>query len=260
MGTWRPAYREGYGRRMALAVALSCVALGAAPFLRLSAGCSGRGTARSVAGHTGAQGELRLLPEINLAHADDAVTRWRQQSMARASRGVDVQVATKPVSTAATPPATAPDATTPDAAAPPPRGLPRADVTWQQLIAPTEPTGREARTQVELNRPSQQSLEFVLVKFVRPRYPQGVPAALLMRRIVVHAAMYVGTDGRVSDAYVIRSEGGPPFDREVLSAIRQWEYRPLVVDRAPQPFWDQIKVTFVGVPSGKGSSEPSPGG
>jgi TonB family protein len=110
--------------------------------------------------------------------------------------------------------------------------------------------GPEFEGQVELNRPGQTSPDFVLLEFVRPIYPAGVPQVLRTRRIVVHVAMYVDLEGAVADAYVISSEGGALFDDAVLVAVRQWKYRPLQVAGEPQPFWDQVKVTFVGARPG----------
>ena len=95
-----------------------------------------------------------------------------------------------------------------------------------------------------MRRPSQRSLDFILVKLVRPRYPRGVHPSLLATTVTVDVAIYVESDGRVDDAYITRGEGGKLFEDEVLRAVRQWEYRYVGSDGKAQPFWDQVRWIF----------------
>jgi TonB family protein len=261
MRSWRPAYHQGVGRRVAVALVLSClVHAGLAPLLMRALSRPGR-AARSERvhfweGHTGAYGPIQLMPEINLAHGDDPLTRpARAPSAAATPRPRGAHSSPQPAGPPAAPPSSGPVLPEPVSA-----DESRSDRPETEQPFATGVAGPPTLGQVELNRASQTTLDFVLTHFVRPSYPAGVPAALLGRAIVVHVAMYVDPGGSVAQAYVVSSEGGPLFDEAVLAAVRQWKYRPVVVGREPRPFWDQVKVTFVGAQSGTPGSVRVNGG
>ncbi len=100
--------------------------------------------------------------------------------------------------------------------------------------------------QVELSAPAQFSPCFVLKNLVRPEYP--VDADVNARRLAavsVEAAFFVDTSGRVTASYILRSEGGLPFERAVLGAIDQWVFEPVTdPDCQPLGFWVRLPVTF----------------
>ena len=113
---------------------------------------------------------------------------------------------------------------------------------------------------VEMNRPAQQSSDFVLLHAVNPTYPEGVEPALRSREIVVRVNMYVDETGHVQHAYVDRNNGGAAFEEAVLGAVRQWVYRPLLVDGQPSGFWDLIYFVFRTPATEAGAQEaPRPG-
>ena len=96
----------------------------------------------------------------------------------------------------------------------------------------------------ELRGQSQQSLSFVLLHVVTPEYPPGASASVRQRQIVVATHIYVDEEGHVAHAYVSRNDGGPAFERAALDAVRQWVYKPLVVEGRPTGFWDSIFFVF----------------
>jgi len=79
---------------------------------------------------------------------------------------------------------------------------------------------------------------------VNPDYPDGTPAAMRQRQIVVATHLYVDEEGRVGHAYVSRNDGGPEFASAALDAVRQWVYEPVLVDGEPIGFWDTIYFVF----------------
>src|SRR5688500_7595603 len=66
-------------------------------------------------------------------------------------------------------------------------------------------------------------------KFVAPAYP--AEAQMRGLRGIVILELVVDEQGRVASADVIRSV--PPFDDAALSAARQWEYEPTLVEGRP---------------------------
>jgi TonB family protein len=74
-----------------------------------------------------------------------------------------------------------------------------------------------------------------VVKDVRPTYTQEAMRAGIQG--TVEMKVTIGTDGRVSDAVVIRSL--PGLDQQALMAVRQWEFT-----RPPQPVETNIEMMF----------------
>jgi protein TonB len=54
--------------------------------------------------------------------------------------------------------------------------------------------------------------------------------------------LLIGTDGRVTDARVIRSS--PLFDNEALEAVRKWEFEPTLVNGVPTPVVVPATIAF----------------
>jgi TonB family protein len=107
----------------------------------------------------------------------------------------------------------------------------------------------DATDQVRMTRPTQRSNDFILVKLVRPSYPPGIPASMRQRAIHVDVAVYVEPDGKVSGAYVTKTNGGKSFEQAALAAVRQWEYRYLGAEGQAEAFWDQVRWIFAPSPS-----------
>jgi TonB family protein len=99
-------------------------------------------------------------------------------------------------------------------------------------------------SRVRRSRSVQQSMQFVLLESVNPKYPTEAGPRLRQREVVVMVAMYVDESGHVRDAYVQKNNGGSLFAESVLTAVRKWVYKPLVINGEPSDFWDQIRFIF----------------
>lgn len=78
------------------------------------------------------------------------------------------------------------------------------------------------------------------VKDVRPLYPQSAQNAGIQGVVIIEAT--IGTDGRVSDARVLRSI--PELDDPALEAVRQWEFTPTQVNGVLVPVIMTVTVNF----------------
>jgi TonB family protein len=185
--------------------------------------------------HTGVEGELRILPEIQIIQEEDPVSQEAKQAMAGATQGLDVEVVDRPEQE------TPSENPTP---APPPRGQPDPTLPFDDQPRVGAVGADEVVDQVRMVRPTQRSNDFILVKLVRPQYPPGISPALRRRTFQVDVAVYVEADGKVSGAYVTKGEGGRAFEEAALSAVRQWEYRYVGPDGKAEPFWDQVRWIF----------------
>jgi periplasmic protein TonB len=78
------------------------------------------------------------------------------------------------------------------------------------------------------------------IKQVSPVYPQLAAAARITGTVVIEA--HVGTDGRVLTADVMR--GVPLLNDAAVTAVRQWRYKPLLLNGVPTEFILNVTVTF----------------
>ena len=78
------------------------------------------------------------------------------------------------------------------------------------------------------------------IKDVQPVYPAIAQSARVAGAVVIEAT--IGEDGKVLDAKVVRSI--PLLDQAALDAVRQWEYRPTLLNGVPVPVLINITVNF----------------
>ena len=78
------------------------------------------------------------------------------------------------------------------------------------------------------------------IRDVAPIYPPMAQSARMQGVVVVEAT--IGTDGRVSDARVLRSI--PLLDQAALEAVRQWAFTPTLLNGAPVPVIMTVSVSF----------------
>ncbi|MCX7805351.1 MAG: energy transducer TonB [Planctomycetota bacterium] len=78
--------------------------------------------------------------------------------------------------------------------------------------------------------------------YVEPVYPEAARRLGVEGWVEVEFA--VGTDGRVSDARVLRSSGGGRLDEAALAAIRRWMFRPALRGGRPVPATCAVRVVF----------------
>ena len=78
------------------------------------------------------------------------------------------------------------------------------------------------------------------IKDVRPVYPPDALAARIQGVVIVEVAL--DTEGHVHDARVLRSI--PELDDAALTAVRQWEFTPSIVNGKPVPIVMTVTVNF----------------
>lgn len=78
------------------------------------------------------------------------------------------------------------------------------------------------------------------VQDVAPVYPAIAMQARVEGVVIIEAV--IGTDGRVQDARVLRPE--PLLDQAALTAVRQWVYRPTLLNGIPVPVIMTVTVQF----------------
>ena len=78
------------------------------------------------------------------------------------------------------------------------------------------------------------------VHYVPPEYPLLAQQARVQGFVILEAR--VGVDGAVQDVKVLRSV--PLLDDAALAAVRQWRYRPLLLNGQPMPFILSVTVSF----------------
>jgi periplasmic protein TonB len=90
-------------------------------------------------------------------------------------------------------------------------------------------------------RVSQGVSQGLLVHRVQPVYPQAAMQAGLQGTVLMEAT--IGKDGSVSSVKVIK--GDPVLARAAVNAVRQWKYKPYLLNGEPVGIQTQITVNFV---------------
>ena len=80
-----------------------------------------------------------------------------------------------------------------------------------------------------------------LVRRVEPIYPDVAVSARLTGTVILEAQ--VDKDGRVVDLKVLRS-GNRLLDDAAMAAVKQWRYRPLILNGQPEQFVLTVVLTF----------------
>ena len=78
------------------------------------------------------------------------------------------------------------------------------------------------------------------IKDVRPIYPPDAMTARIQGVVIIEVAL--DTEGHVHDARVQRSI--PELDEAALTAVRQWEFTPSIVNGKPVPIVMTVTVNF----------------
>jgi protein TonB len=79
-----------------------------------------------------------------------------------------------------------------------------------------------------------------LIRKVLPVYPEA--AALANAQGTVRLSALIGTDGRVRTLKVVG--GTPELIQPAMDAVKQWVYRPLLVNGDPVEVMTEIDVAF----------------
>ena len=91
----------------------------------------------------------------------------------------------------------------------------------------------EAGGRVHIDRP----LPFLVLN----RYPDVAISARIRGVVILEAN--VDKDGRVVEVKVLRT-ANVLLDAAAITAVRQWQYRPLILNGLPEPFVLTVVLTF----------------
>lgn len=75
---------------------------------------------------------------------------------------------------------------------------------------------------------SSKGIDFKILKEISPNYPRQAEMARYNKTVIVEAKFLVGTDGSVEDIKIIKSHEKFGFDKEVISALKKWKFKPVV--------------------------------
>lgn len=78
------------------------------------------------------------------------------------------------------------------------------------------------------------------IKKISPDYPELAKAARLSAILILEA--HVDTHGVVKSVAVLR--GHPLFDEAAVEAVKQWRYRPLLLNGEPTEFIISVTMSF----------------
>ena len=120
-------------------------------------------------------------------------------------------------------------------------GLPGAqNPVWNSIGVGMNPLPLPAP--IPANRPLRVSrvMEGNLVHRVQPEYPQLARQARIQGSVVLHAI--ISREGRIENLQVI--SGHPLLVPAALDAVRQWRYRPFLLNDQPVEVETQITVNF----------------
>ena len=78
------------------------------------------------------------------------------------------------------------------------------------------------------------------IRDVKPVYPAIAQQARVGGVVTIEAT--IGSDGKVTDAKVVRSI--PMLDQAALDAVRQWEYSPTLLNGVPVPILTTVNINF----------------
>ena len=84
------------------------------------------------------------------------------------------------------------------------------------------------------------SMQGYLIRRVEPRYPDVARTVGLEG--AVHIRAVISTEGKIEQAQII--SGSPLFSKAALDAIRQWRYRPYLLNDKPVEVETEITVNF----------------
>jgi protein TonB len=80
----------------------------------------------------------------------------------------------------------------------------------------------------------------IRTKYVPPTYPDIARGVRVQGVVIIEAI--IGGDGKVEQARVLRSR--PLLDEAALSAVREWEYTPTLLNGRPTPVIMTVTVVF----------------
>ena len=200
------AERQSTGRRMLWAVIFSMAALLA--FIILGPDAE---SVKQKFEYYGVEGELSIMPEINIVDGQDR-THQLPKNLMTPPPPSQMEIEREELSENGT--EFVPLETT---------------EPINEIIndnpQPNPEADEASEERVELNLPQQSNPDWFIIHQVRPEYPLTAPEEERRLPVVyVNVAIFVGPDGKVTDAMIQATNGSSVFSNEVLERVKQWEF------------------------------------
>ncbi len=80
-----------------------------------------------------------------------------------------------------------------------------------------------------------------LIVHIGPEYPQAARSAGVQGQVTLEYS--IGLDGAVSNLLVVQAEPAGVFEQVALAAVRQWRYKPPLVQGVPRAA-DKVRSTL----------------
>jgi protein TonB len=119
----------------------------------------------------------------------------------------------------------------------PPGGIEVTEINRPPFVRHAEPPTPQEKRPVKV---SEGVLQAQLISRIEPRYPPLGVQLKMEGTVVLHAI--IGRDGRISALEVV--SGSPFFVQAALDAVRQWRYRPTMLNGEPVEVDTTITVMF----------------
>ncbi len=200
------AERQGTHRRILWAIIFSLVAL--LLFILLGPDVE---SVKKRFEYYGVEGELRIMPEINIEDGQD-LTHQLPKNLMTPPPPSQMEIEPEELSENGTEfiPEESPE-------------------PINEIISdaprPTPDSEEASEERVELNLPQQSNPDWYIITQIRPQYPLQAPEEERRLPVVfVQVAIFVGPDGTVSDAMVQATNGSKVYSDEVLERVKQWEF------------------------------------
>jgi len=94
---------------------------------------------------------------------------------------------------------------------------------------------------VQRVRVSQGVTQGLVIHRVQPTYPQMAKIARVQGSVVL--AAIIGKDGTIQNLHVV-STASPLLNQAALDAVKQWRYRPYILNGEPVEVDTTVTVTF----------------
>ena len=171
----------------------------------------------------GFQGPTRTLPEITLLQGLDPFEDVRQETRASAMRAFDVEALEE------TGPAEGPRRK---------KEEPTKQPVEEDISAFDDQYVRHypAHTAVSYSE------EYVILHMVKPVYPADELKHGIEGDVTVE--ILVNDGGVVDDAWVLLATGSRNFEQATLDAVRQFRFKPPIVEGNPAPMWIRFEIRF----------------
>ena len=110
-------------------------------------------------------------------------------------------------------------------------------VTQAQPMATRDEAGQQADSRVPI---PQNVTRGLLIMKVNPKYPADLRRKHIQGTVILRAE--IGVDGAIHNLALISGE--PSLAKSAMKAVRQWKYKPYLVNGQPKAVETEITVNF----------------